>query len=95
MRFFSLLFCFLILPILAFGQGAFSFQKTEVAKGTKAQFKIPIRYGKDSTFIPVTVFHGLKSGPVLGITAGIHGYEYPPILAAQKLNQQIDPQQLS
>ena len=35
------------------------------------------------TKIPITVIKGSKPGPVLALTAGIHGYEYPPILALQ------------
>jgi predicted deacylase len=37
------------------------------------------------TTIPITVIKGSKRGPVLALTAGIHGYEYPPILALQRL----------
>ena len=36
------------------------------------------------TTIPITVIKGSKPGPVLALTAGIHGYEYPPILALQR-----------
>jgi predicted deacylase len=31
------------------------------------------------------VIKGSKPGPTLALTAGIHGYEYPPILALQRL----------
>lgn len=31
----------------------------------------------------------------MGITAGVHGYEYGPILAGQKLISSIDPQKLA
>src|ERR1035437_5052793 len=37
------------------------------------------------TQIPITVYKGSRPGPVLALTAGIHGYEYPPILALQRL----------
>jgi predicted deacylase len=37
------------------------------------------------TKIPISVIKGSKPGPVLALTAGIHGYEYPPILALQRL----------
>lgn len=37
------------------------------------------------TTIPITVIKGSKPGPTLALTAGIHGYEYPPILALQRL----------
>jgi predicted deacylase len=41
------------------------------------------------TTIPITIIKGSKPGPVLALTAGIHGYEYPPILALQKLNVKV------
>ncbi|MEL6191346.1 MAG: succinylglutamate desuccinylase/aspartoacylase family protein [Bacteroidota bacterium] len=56
---------------------------------------VPITHGSDSTFIPISIFHGSKEGPVLGITAGVHGYEYPPIMASQELIHQIDPTKLA
>ncbi len=45
--------------------------------------------------IPVTLIHGARPGPALALVAGVHGYEYPPILALQKLRSQLDPQRLS
>jgi len=45
--------------------------------------------------IPITIAHGNKAGPVLVLTAGIHGYEYPPILALQRLKQQLDPNKIA
>jgi predicted deacylase len=45
--------------------------------------------------IPITVDNGCKKGPVLALTAGIHGYEYPPILALQRIKGQLDPTKIS
>ncbi|MDC8005868.1 M14 family metallopeptidase [Aureisphaera galaxeae] len=90
-----LLFVIAFIPSLAQAQNPFVFLNKSIPPGTKSNFEIPVISEKDSTIIPVTIFHGSKSGPVLGITAGVHGYEYPPILAAQQLNQEIDPKQLS
>ena len=45
--------------------------------------------------IPVTVFNGSKPGPTLALVAGNHGYEYPPILALQKLRPRIQPKKLA
>src|SRR5260370_9530799 len=42
------------------------------------------------TQIPITTIRGSHPGPVLALIAGNHGYEYPPILALQKLRSQID-----
>lgn len=84
-----------IIHIHGLAQSPFSFQNKSIAPGTKSHIKVPVRSDKDSTFVPITIFHGVKSGPILGITAGVHGYEYPPILAAQELNKTIDPQKLT
>ena len=73
------------------GQDAFDFQEEKLLPGTKQHFTVPISDGTDQTFIPITVFHGVENGPVLGITTGVHGYEYAPILAGQQLIAQIDP----
>ncbi|MGB3775996.1 MAG: succinylglutamate desuccinylase/aspartoacylase family protein, partial [Leeuwenhoekiella sp.] len=77
-----------------FAQTSFKFEGKEVAAGTKVHFKIPVEHEGVSTFIPITIFNGAKAGETLGITAGIHGYEYPPILGAQRLIQSIDPKKL-
>jgi len=45
--------------------------------------------------IPLTTITGAKPGPVLALIAGNHGYEYPPILALQRLRAQIDPAALA
>jgi predicted deacylase len=47
------------------------------------------------TRIPVTVVHGARPGPVLALVAGTHGYEYPPVLALQRLRARLDPAALS
>jgi hypothetical protein len=47
------------------------------------------------TVIPVTMIRGSRPGPALALIAGNHGYEYPPILALQRLRAQIDPAELS
>jgi predicted deacylase len=47
------------------------------------------------TQIPVTTIEGVRPGPTLALIAGNHGYEYPPILALQRLLVEIDPAALS
>jgi predicted deacylase len=48
-----------------------------------------------ATEIPVTTIRGGRPGPVLALIAGNHGYEYPPILALQRLRAQLDPATLA
>lgn len=66
-----------------------------LAPGQQLSFFIPVSSGKDSTTIPLTVLHGAKPGPVLLVTAGVHGYEYPPILAAQQFAKQLKPAEMN
>jgi predicted deacylase len=49
----------------------------------------------NATSIPVTVIHGAKKGKTLSLVAGIHGYEYPPILALYRLKEIVDPGELA
>jgi predicted deacylase len=49
----------------------------------------------DGLQIPITTIAGAKSGPTLALIAGNHGYEYPPILALQRLRGQIDAMALA
>ncbi|MEL7339131.1 MAG: M14 family metallopeptidase [Bacteroidota bacterium] len=76
------------------GQNSFSFNDQQVSPGQKAHFLITLSDGQQQADIPITVFHGAQQGPVLGITAGVHGYEYAPILAGQQLIDKLDPETL-
>jgi predicted deacylase len=51
--------------------------------------------GDAGTRIPVSVLHGAKPGPVLALIAGVHGQEYTPVLALQRLRSSIDPATLT
>ncbi len=87
-----------LVPCIMAGQPkSFSVGKVTAAPGAKALGYIDIaaRAGDEGTRIPVTVIHGAKSGPVLGLVAGTHGYEYSPILAMQRLPAKIDPRELT
>jgi hypothetical protein len=41
--------------------------------------------------LPVTVVHGARSGPILALVAGTHGYEYTSVLALQRVRTRLDP----
>jgi predicted deacylase len=49
----------------------------------------------EGTVIPVTIVHGARPGPVLACVAGVHAYEYPPILALYQLKERLDPSRIS
>jgi predicted deacylase len=45
--------------------------------------------------IPITLIRGKSPGPVLAFIAGIHGCEYASIMALQRLNKELEPDNLS
>ena len=53
-------------------------------------------YDKNGNYssIPIAIIKGKQKGPVFTILSGVHGYEYPPIIATQELIQEIDPDAL-
>lgn len=69
---------------------AFELAGKQLAPGTVSSWMMTV----SSTAIPVTVIHGQAPGPVLTLTAGIHGDEFPSILALQQLRKQVAPQHL-
>lgn len=87
--------CLFVNTVLA--QTALKVGKVTAQPGEKKTGFIMVPAGSDGPEqrIPITVVNGAKAGPVLALTAGIHGYEYPPILALQRLHKQLDPSQLS
>ena len=68
----------------------------KVGPGEKVSgiLSVPAKEGI-GTFIPVTVIHGAKKGKALALVAGVHGYEYPPILALYRLKDMIEPKELA
>lgn len=53
---------------------------------------LSVKSGVQETRLPVTVIKGRDRGPVFSIVAGVHGYEYPPIMALQELLKEIKPE---
>jgi len=75
---------------------AFEMGSLAVPAGEAGGILLPVDVEEaDPCFIPVTVIHGARPGPVLALVAGVHGYEYPPILALYRLKESIDPACLS
>lgn len=45
-------------------------------------------------YMPITLMKGKKTGKTITIVAGVHGYEYPPIMSVQRLIKDINPEYL-
>lgn len=68
----------------------------KAAPGEIKSGRIQIDVEEDhDVFIPVTVINGQKEGKTLALVAGVHGYEYPPILSLYRLKKMIDPAELA
>lgn len=77
-------------------RGVFQIGDLSAAPGEKVSGFLAVPAGvDDGTRIPVTVVQGTGDGPVLALIAGTHGYEYPPILALQRVRNEIDAASLS
>lgn len=48
----------------------------------------------NSGHLPISLIKGKNEGPVFTIVAGVHGFEYPPIVATQALLKEIDLEKL-
>lgn len=62
---------------------------------TKTGEKTSYLAKENNITLPVTVINGKSDGPVLLLTAGIHGDEFPSMYALQQLQQSIDPKEMS
>lgn len=76
---------------------AFSIGDVEVEAGSRLDTRLTVAARGDdpATFIPITVIRGAEEGPVLAAVSGVHGYEFAPIIAADRLADAIDPAELS
>lgn len=84
-------------PVADAQRGNFTVGPVSAAPGTRASgfLEVPARGAEPGTRIPITVIHGAKAGPVLGLVAGTHGYEYAPIVAMQRFPGKVDPKELA
>ena len=48
----------------------------------------------ENSNIPITIINGIEDGPTVLVLSGIHGSEYIPIMASQKLANDLDPSNL-
>ncbi len=76
---------------------SFPFNGECVAPGTQASFDLPISRlsSGQSASMPVRIVHGAKPGPVLFVSAAIHGDEITGVEIIRRLLKRISPKSLS
>jgi predicted deacylase len=62
--------------------------------GSQVRGNCLVSLGTSSVSLPVAITHGNAPGPVLAVTAGIHGAEYVPIVAVRQFIRDLDPTQM-
>lgn len=94
----ALLFLLLIVSLTGLAQKpeAFVIDTITGQPGEKTSGFLEVPKGIDEgTNIPITIVHGVRPGPVLTLIAGVHGAEYAPIIALQRLRTALRPRDLS
>jgi predicted deacylase len=66
----------------------------DLSPGKVHQQMLTVKEGTTVAELPVRIIKGIEEGPVFTIVAGIHGYEYAPIIAVQQLMSEIKPGKL-
>ncbi len=59
--------------------------------GSQVRGNCLVSPGASTVSLPVVITHGSEPGPVLAITAGIHGGEYVPMVAVRQFVRDLDP----
>lgn len=59
--------------------------------GSQARGSCRADVGTGEISLPIVITHGTEPGPVLAVTAGIHGGEYVPVVAVRQFVRDLDP----
>ena len=59
--------------------------------GSQVRGNCLVSLGTSTVSLPMVITHGSAPGPVLAITAGIHGGEYVPMVAVRQFVRELDP----
>lgn len=86
-----LTFAFILIATVAHAQAPFRIDGRTIAPGTRLSFVAQV----GDAPVPITVLHGSRPGPALALVAGVHGDEFPAILALPRLRAELDPQRLT
>ena len=88
-------FLFLLTINIAVSQNIFQQSFNGLNRSSKDQMRIDFKDDNaNEGTLPISIIKGRTDGPVFTIVAGVHGYEYPPIMATQQIMTEIDTEVL-
>jgi uncharacterized protein len=58
--------------------------------GSQVRGYCEVSLGTSTVALPIAISHGIEPGPVLAVTAGIHGGEYVPMVAVRQFIRDLD-----
>ena len=95
MKYLHLLFFVCIGAQFTFAQNTYQEAFSSRNKSTKENIRIQFSddFGNTGN-LPISIINGKTQGPVFTIISGVHGYEYPPIIATQEILKEIDTEKL-
>ncbi len=80
-----------VIVLFCLGTATTAQQLTDFPSGCRRDTMV---YLGSEDSLAVTMIKGKHDGPVFTLVAGVHGFEYPPILAIQDLMKRIQPEKL-
>ena len=89
-------FMILFVTNVAMSQNEFQNAFNDAARPSVQNIRIDLSDDAgNASHLPISIIKGKGQGPVFTIVAGVHGFEYPPIIATQELMQEIDIHRLN
>jgi uncharacterized protein len=73
------------------GPSPYVLGELEAQPGSQVRGYCAVDLGPSTVELPVAITHGTEPGPVLAVTAGIHGGEYVPMVAVRQFIRDLDP----
>ncbi|MDF4203388.1 succinylglutamate desuccinylase/aspartoacylase family protein [Maribacter sp. SA7] len=91
----SSLFIFFSLST-ALAQNNFNQVFSNATRPSKDNIRIEFQDSRNNkVFLPISILKGKNEGPVFTVVAGVHGFEYPPIVGVQELLREINMDSLN
>lgn len=85
----------LLLTQVLIAQNAFQEAYKNTKRSSTVNINIPFSDAAGNEgHLPIAIIKGKTKGPVFTIIAGVHGFEYPPIIASQKILEEVNPEEL-